>query len=70
MINQYEYVFEPMADGRYQIRLEGEFVGYCEFPNPDYADFLLGEAGYRSREEFVAESWERIISLMKGEDKA
>jgi hypothetical protein len=49
----YEYVFEPMESGLYQIRLYGEFIAYSETKDPHYADTILKGLGFNSRKEFV-----------------
>lgn len=48
-----EYVFEPMSDGMYQVRLEGYFVVYVDKKDPELVDQLLQEAGYTDRQEFL-----------------
>lgn len=47
-----EYTFEKMYDGRYQVRLGGEFICYAVTTDPDYVDEKLFKYGWESREEY------------------
>jgi NADH:ubiquinone oxidoreductase subunit E len=48
-----EYEFELMSDGKYQVRLCGEFVCYTTNPSEDYVDEILWVNGYKSRQSFL-----------------
>ena len=51
----YPYIYERMHDGRFQVRLEGEFIMYQEVPNDAEADELIASLGWESREQFIYE---------------
>jgi NADH:ubiquinone oxidoreductase subunit E len=50
-----EYVFEPMSEGKYQVRLCGEFVCYSNHTSSEGIDQALKEMGYITRGEFLNE---------------
>lgn len=50
------YSFEEVGDGKYQVRLKGEFVMYTTIKSPGFVDQKLRELGYDSREQFYYES--------------
>lgn len=52
-----EYVFEKMSNGKYQVRLCGEFVCYSNHTNEKGIDEALKEMGYESREDFLNYRW-------------
>jgi NADH:ubiquinone oxidoreductase subunit E len=53
-----KYVFQPMSDGKYQVKLCGEFVCYSNHTDEEGIDQVLKEMGYASRGEFLNESEE------------
>lgn len=53
MMNNLEYDFELMYDGRYQVRLCGEFIMYIDKKDSKRVDERLKEYGFNSREEFL-----------------
>lgn len=61
-----EYTFEKMFDGRYQVRLGGEFVCYTVTTDPDYVDEKLFKFGYYSREEFFQDSLSTHLAAIGG----
>lgn len=48
-----EYTFEKMLGGRYQVRLQGEFICYTDKQDSKYVDDILKEVGFNSREEYL-----------------
>lgn len=61
-----DYTFEKMYDGRFQVRLGGEFVCYAVTNDPDYVDEKLFKYGYPSREEFFQESLQTNLAILQG----
>ena len=59
-----EYTFEKMFDGKYQVRLAGEFICFCVVPDPDYVDEKLFQFGFKSREEFLDMRWEELLQSL------
>jgi hypothetical protein len=55
--NELNYKFEKMSDGKYQVRLCGEFVCYCNHTNETIVDGVLFEMGYKSRQDYLNECW-------------
>lgn len=47
-----EYVFEPMGEGKYQVRLCGMFVCYSTHTNKHSIDSYLRNEGYKNRQEY------------------
>lgn len=52
-----DYLFEKMADERYQVRLCGEFVCYSTHTDETKIDLELKEMGFHSRQDFLDERW-------------
>jgi|tagenome__1003787_1003787.scaffolds.fasta_scaffold14645269_1 hypothetical protein len=48
-----DYVFEQMGEGKYQVRLCGEFVCYSNHKSSEGIDHTLKEMGYVSRKDFL-----------------
>lgn len=48
------YKFEPMIDGMYQVRLNGEFVCYSEDEDSAAVDQYLLETGFASRLDYLS----------------
>lgn len=46
------YKFERMYDGKYQVRLQGEFVCYSNHKDEKLIDCELKDRGFKSRLEF------------------
>jgi hypothetical protein len=63
MVNM-EYNFEKMSNGKYQVRLAGEFVCYAVTTDPDYVDEKLMQYGFNSREEFFNASVEEHLAAL------
>lgn len=59
-----EYTFEKMYDGKYQVRLAGEFVCYATTTDPDYVDEKLMKYGFSSRKEFYDSCQEEYIKAL------
>jgi hypothetical protein len=47
------YEFEPMGEGKWQVRLEGEFIAYTNHTDEHEVDQYLREEGFNSRQEFL-----------------
>lgn len=48
-----EYEFEKMGEGKYQVRLCGEFVCYSNHKSSEGIDHALKEMGFNSRKDFL-----------------
>jgi hypothetical protein len=59
------YVFEKMGEGKYQVRLNGEFVCYSNHTDPEGIDQVLQEYGYSSRKQFVEYMWEQHTQSLR-----
>jgi hypothetical protein len=57
-----EYTFEKMSDGRFQVRLKGEYICYSKIKDVEFVDKTLKELGYKSKEDFLKHSWEDLYS--------
>lgn len=52
-MNNLAYKFEPMVDGMYQVRLNGEFVCYSENEDSAAVDNYLFETGFTNRVDYL-----------------
>lgn len=52
-VEELEYEFEPMDDGRFQVRLQGEFITYTDHQDPEKVDALLAANDWESREQYL-----------------
>jgi hypothetical protein len=52
-LERLRYDFEHMYDGRYQVRLNGEFVCYTDNRNSDEVDKFLKDNGFDSRIDYL-----------------
>jgi hypothetical protein len=48
-----KYTFEKMFNGKFQVRLYGEFVCFSDSTDENKIDVKLKESGYESRNDFL-----------------
>lgn len=58
-----EYVFEPMSNGQYQVRLAGMFVCYSTHTGEKSVDRYLKSEGFESRQEYFNACLEEIDDM-------
>lgn len=54
------YTFEPMSNGMFQVRLQGEFVCYSTHTDENNIDRFLRDEGYESRKDYFDACMEDI----------